>query len=57
MTRNFLSTPAPAPLECLGCQKSFHTASPDAIVRDGGTCTDCGSALIHAGLAELLPAA
>jgi hypothetical protein len=55
--RSFHTTPAPAPLECLGCRKSFHSASPDAIVRDGGTCFDCGSALIHAGLGELLPAA
>jgi hypothetical protein len=52
--RSFLTTPAPAPLECLGCHKTFHSASPDAIVRDGGTCTACGSALIHAGLGDLL---
>ena len=51
------SQPTPAPLECLGCHKTFHSASPDAIVRDGATCTDCGGALIHAGVGDLLPVA
>ena len=55
--RCFHTSPAPAPLECLRCYKTFHSASPDAIVRDGGTCTDCGGALIHACVGELLPAA
>ena len=46
--------PAPAPLECGRCHKSFHTASPDAIVRDGGCCTGCGGPLLHTGVGELL---
>jgi hypothetical protein len=52
----FRPAPAPAPLECLGCQKRFYTASPDALVRDGARC-NCGSALIHAGVDALIAVA